>query len=105
MPARILVVDDSQVTAMVAKAHLEALGYTVLLAPDGPTGIQMAAEHAPELILLDVVVPGIMLTSKSSMIDKQIGFEAGADDDLSKPVDAAELKMRVAAQLRRAART
>jgi pilus assembly protein CpaE len=111
---------------MVAKAHLEALGYTVLLAPDGPTGIQMAAEHAPELILLDVVLPGIdgfevcrrlrklsvtasvpiiMLTSKSSMVDKQIGFEAGADDYLSKPVDAAELKMRVAAQLRRVART
>jgi pilus assembly protein CpaE len=123
--ARILVVDDSQVTALVAKAHLEALGYQVQIAPDGPSGLQMAAERAPDLILLDVVLPGIdgfevcrrmrklsvtasvpiiMLTSKSSMADKQIGFEAGADDYLSKPVDAAELKMRVAAQLRRSAR-
>jgi pilus assembly protein CpaE len=123
--ARILVVDDSQVTALVAKAHLEALGYQVQIAPDGPSGLQMAAEHAPDLILLDVVLPGIdgfevcrrmrklsatasvpiiMLTSKATMADKQIGFEAGADDYLSKPVDEAELKMRVAAQLRRASR-
>jgi pilus assembly protein CpaE len=123
--ARILVVDDSQVTALVAKTHLEALGYQVQIAPDGPAGLQMAAERAPDLVLLDVVLPGIdgfevcrrmrklsvtasvpiiMLTSKSSMADKQLGFEAGADDYLSKPVHAAELKMRVAAQLRRAAR-
>ena len=125
MPARILLVDDSQVTGLVAKAHLEALGYAVQLAPDGPTALRLAAEQAPDLILLDVVMPGIdgfevcrrlrklnvtagvpiiMLTSKASMADKQIGFEAGADDYLSKPVEAAELQMRTAAQLRRAAR-
>ena len=125
MTARILVVDDSQVTGLVAKAHLEALGYEVQLAPDGPSALQAAAERAPDLILLDVVLPGIdgfevcrrlrqmsvtastpiiMLTSKSSIADKQVGFAAGADDYLSKPVDAAELQMRVGAQLRRAAR-
>ncbi len=125
MAARILVVDDSQVTAKVTQAYLEAVGYTVQTVPDGQAALQAAEDHPPDLVLLDVVLPGIdgfeicrrmrrmpvtarvpiiMLTSKSSIADKKIGFEAGADDYLTKPVDAPELQMRVAAQLRRTAR-
>src|SRR5207244_4685733 len=87
--------------------------------------LQAAEDHPPDLILLDVVLPGIdgfevcrrlrklpatahvpiiMLTSKSTIADKKIGFEAGADDYLTKPVEAVDLQMRAAAQLRRAAR-
>ena len=94
-------------------------------APDGLAALKAAVEHPPDLILLDVVLPGIdgfevcrrlrklpataqvpiiMLTSKSTIADKKIGFEAGADDYLIKPVEAAELTMRAAAQLRRAVR-
>ena len=125
MTAKVLVVDDSLVTAKVAQAYLEAAGYQVQLAPDGLAALQAVEDHVPDIILLDVVLPGIdgfevcrrlrklsvtasvpiiMLTSKSSITDKQIGFEAGADDYLTKPVEAAELQMRVAAQLRRASR-
>lgn len=125
MAARILVVDDSQVTAKVTQSYLEAAGYQVKTVPDGLAALQAVENQAPDLILLDVVLPGIdgfevcrrlrklnvtasvpiiMLTSKSSIADKKIGFEAGADDYLTKPVEAAELQMRAAAQLRRAAR-
>jgi pilus assembly protein CpaE len=125
MAARVLVVDDSQVTAKVTQAYLEAAGYQVQTVPDGQAGLQAAEDHPPDLILLDVVLPGIdgfevcrrmrklpgvahvpiiMLTSKSTIADKKIGFEAGADDYLTKPVDSADLQMRAAAQLRRAAR-
>ena len=123
--ARVLVVDDSQVTAKVTQAYLEAAGYQVQIAPDGPSALQAVLDRPPDLILLDVVLPGIdgfevcrrmrklsvtasvpiiMLTSKSTIADKKIGFEAGADDYLTKPVEAAELQMRAAAQLRRSVR-
>jgi pilus assembly protein CpaE len=125
MGAQVLVVDDSLVTAKVTQAYLEAAGYQVQTAPDGQAALQAAQDHPPDLILLDVVLPGIdgfevcrrlrqlpvtahvpiiMLTSKSTIADKKIGFEAGADDYLTKPVEAVELQMRAAAQLRRAAR-
>src|SRR5215471_12720566 len=113
MATRVLVVDDSQVTGKVTQSYLEAAGYAVKLVPDGPAAIQAVVDQVPDLIMLDVVLPGIdgfevcrrlrklkvaasvpiiMLTSKSSIADKKIGFEAGADDYLTKPVDAAELQ-------------
>jgi pilus assembly protein CpaE len=125
MAARVLVVDDSQVTAKVTQSYLEAAGYVVQTVADGQAALQAAEDNPPDLILLDVVLPGIdgfevcrrlrklpgtlstpiiMLTSKSTIADKKVGFEAGADDYLTKPVEADELQMRAAAQLRRAAR-
>ena len=125
MAARVLVVDDSQVTAKVTQSYLEAAGYVVQTVADGQAALQAAEDHPPDLILLDVVLPGIdgfevcrrlrklpatlttpiiMLTSKSTIADKKVGFEAGADDYLTKPVESDELQMRAAAQLRRAAR-
>jgi pilus assembly protein CpaE len=118
-------VDDSQVTAMVTQSYLKAAGYEVEIAPDGQAALKAVVNNPPDLILLDVVLPGIdgfevcrrlrklpataqvpiiMLTSKSTIADKKIGFEAGADDYLTKPVEAVELTMRAAAQLRRVAR-
>ncbi|MGQ0601617.1 MAG: response regulator [Anaerolineales bacterium] len=126
MPARILIVDDSPVTAKAAQMYLDAAGYQVELALDGPTALKTVEKFRPELILLDVVMPGmdgfevcrrlrqmtfaasvpiLMLTSNSSIADKKTGFEAGADDYLTKPVEAVELQMRVAAQLRRVQRS
>ena len=125
MAARVLVVDDSQVTGKVTQAYLEAAGYEVRTVLDGQMALQAAEDQPWDLILLDVVLPGIdgfevcrrlrklpatahvpiiMLTSKSTIADKKVGFEAGADDYLTKPVEAADLQMRAAAQLRRAAR-
>ncbi len=125
MAARVLVVDDSQVTGKVTQAYLEAAGYEVRTVLDGQMALQAAEDQTWDLILLDVVLPGIdgfevcrrlrklpatakvpiiMLTSKSTIADKKVGFEAGADDYLTKPVEAADLQMRAAAQLRRAAR-
>ncbi|MBP7692128.1 MAG: response regulator [Anaerolineales bacterium] len=125
MSARIYVVDDSPVTAGAARHYLEAVGYQVEVLPDGPTALRAVEQKPPDLILLDVVMPGIdgfevcrrlrqtpagaglpiiMLTGESTISDKKRGFEAGADDYLLKPVEAAELQMRVAAQLRRVKR-
>lgn len=125
MPARIYVVDDSPVTAQAARHYLETAGYAVEVLPDGPTALRTVEQRPPDLILLDVVMPGmdgfevcrrlrqtpagaglpiIMLTSEATLNDKKRGFEAGADDYLLKPVEATELQMRVAAQLRRVQR-
>jgi len=125
MAARVLIVDDSPVTGKITQSYLEAAGYQVQTVLDGQSALQAAEDHPPDLILLDVVLPGIdgfevcrrlrklpgtahvpiiMLTSKSTIADKKVGFDAGADDYLTKPVEADELQMRAAAQLRRAAR-
>jgi two-component system response regulator VicR len=117
--AKILVVDDEQPIADILKFHLEKEGYQVECAFDGLTAVELANANPPDLILLDIMLPGkdgmevcreirmtsqvpiIMLTAKHSEIDKVLGLEMGADDYVTKPFSARELLARVKANLRR----
>ena len=114
--ARILIIDDSKLILHVAKTILSKQGHQVILAEDGKTGLQKAAAEHPDLILLDLILPGmdgyqvcqqikkealtsdipvIMLTSKSEPSDKVRGLEMGASDYVTKPFDEGELIARV----------
>ncbi len=114
--ARILVIDDSKLILHVAKTILSKQGHQVLLAEDGNIGLRTAATEHPDLILLDLILPGmdgyevcqrikkgdatseipvIMLTSKSEATDKVRGLEMGASDYVTKPFDEGELMARV----------
>ena len=99
--------------------NLEREGYTVFAAVDGPTGLEMARTRQPDLVILDVMlpeldglsvcrilrreldVPIIMLTARSSEVDKIIGLDSGADDYITKPFGLGEFLARVRAALRR----
>ncbi|MBU4288072.1 MAG: diguanylate cyclase [Proteobacteria bacterium] len=117
----ILVIDDSKLIAHVAKNILTKQGHEVLLAQDGETGLDMAKNNEPDLILLDLILPGIdgygvcqrikndsniadipviMLTSKAEHTDKVRGLELGASDYVTKPFDEGELVARVNTHLR-----
>ncbi|MEW6219353.1 MAG: diguanylate cyclase [Thermodesulfobacteriota bacterium] len=119
--ARILIIDDSALVAHVAKGILDRCGHEVLLAADGPSGLELAAQERPDLILLDVVMPGmngyqvceqlkaqaatpempiIMLTSRADPADKVRGLEIGASDYVTKPFDEGELVARVNTHLK-----
>jgi two-component system alkaline phosphatase synthesis response regulator PhoP len=118
-PATILVVDDEQSILNIVTAYLRAEGYTVHTAGDGPGGLKAARALKPDLLILDIMLPGmdgidlltqlrresdvyvIMLTAKSEETDKVIGLSVGADDYLTKPFSARELVARVKAALRR----
>ena len=118
---KILVVDDEQTLVKGMKFNLENEGYEVECAYDGTTAVDLARNHRFDLLILDVMMPGldgleacmrirefsnvpiIMLTAKSEDADKLMGFECGADDYLTKPFNILELKARVRALLRRAA--
>lgn len=113
----ILVVDDEAVITQTLRFNLEHAGYEVYCAFDGRTAIESAAEHSPDLILLDVMLPGvdgftacaairsqrdvpvILLTAKDGEHDKIAGFAAGAADYLTKPFELTELLARVRAFL------
>lgn len=115
----ILVIDDEQNILNLVTAYLRAEGYTVHTATDGPTGLKAAQTLKPDLVVLDVMLPGmdgievltrlrresdvyvIMLTAKSEETDKIIGLSVGADDYLTKPFSPRELVARVKAALRR----
>jgi two-component system KDP operon response regulator KdpE len=116
----ILVVDDELRLVRLVQTNLEARGYTVLCAYDGGKAIRKAAVENPDLIILDLILPGeldgydvcrrirsfsrvpiIMLTAKALEKDKVKGFDAGADDYLTKPFGSQELLSRVKAVLRR----
>jgi two-component system alkaline phosphatase synthesis response regulator PhoP len=117
--AKILVVDDEQNILNLVTAYLQAENYTVYTAADGPTGLKAARTWKPDLIVLDVMLPGmdgielltqlrresdvyvIMLTAKSEEIDKIVGLSVGADDYLTKPFSPRELVARIKAALRR----
>jgi two-component system, OmpR family, alkaline phosphatase synthesis response regulator PhoP len=119
-PAKILVVDDERSLVDLVRSYLEADGFAVSEAYDGPTALEVAAREEPQVVVLDVVLPGfdgfevcrrlrhfsnayvLMLTSKSQEVDKLIGLSVGADDYLTKPFSPRELVARVKAMLRRA---
>jgi DNA-binding response OmpR family regulator len=115
----VLVVDDEEAIADAVRNRLEAEGYRVVVAHDGPHAIAMNAEHAPDLVVLDLMLPGmdglevckeiqkqrwtpiLMLTARTEEADKVAGFAVGADDYLTKPFSLRELAARVKAILRR----
>ncbi len=119
MALKILVVDDEKPIADILKFNLEKEGYEVVCAFDGDDAIELAEKENPDLILLDIMLPGkdgnevcreirktknmpiIMLTAKDSEIDKVLGLELGADDYVTKPFSNRELIARVKANLRR----
>jgi len=117
---RILIVDDEPRLVRLVREVLGAVGYEVLEAADGETGIEMVALEQPDLLLLDILLPQgmdgyevcrrvrefsnlpiIMLTAKAREADMLEGFDVGADDYLTKPFSAKELIARVGAVLRR----
>ncbi len=118
---KVLVVEDDPSMAAALNDGFEYEGYTVTHAKDGATGLRLASETAPDLIILDVMlpkmsgldvcrqirkdgnpVPIIMLTARGQEIDKVVGLKLGADDYVTKPFGFMELMARVEAILRRA---
>ncbi len=118
-PGRLLVVEDEAALREALVYSLERQGYEVSTAADGPTAIATALRERPDLILLDIMLPGVdglevcrvlrrdlntpilMLTARSEEVDKVVGLEVGADDYLTKPFSMRELHSRVKALLRR----
>ncbi|MFT4264911.1 MAG: response regulator transcription factor [Nocardioides sp.] len=116
---RILVVEDEPVINQAVCDRLVAEGYDVVPAHDGPGGVAAFAEHAPDLVVLDVMLPGydghevcrriqaerpvpvLMLTARDDEADLLVGLAVGADDYLTKPFGMRELVARIAALLRR----
>jgi two-component system alkaline phosphatase synthesis response regulator PhoP len=117
--AKILVVDDEPNIVHTVQAYLEREGYTVHTAADGPAALKAARAFQPDLIVLDIMLPGmdglevlrrlrqesdvyvLMLTAKADETDKIVGLSVGADDYLTKPFSPRELVARVKAILRR----
>ncbi|MCB2288222.1 response regulator transcription factor [Clostridium sp. CS001] len=119
---KILVVDDEEHIQELIRFNLEKNGYKVICAANGVDAIKMAKEQLPQLMLLDLMLPGmdgldvckeirkdssmsnmpiIMITAKGEEIDKIIGLELGADDYITKPFSVRELVARIKAILRR----
>lgn len=119
METKILIVEDDPTLAETLQYNLERQGYQLFVAMHGQTALDLAKAHRPDLIILDVMLPGIdgfeicrilrrdsnapilMLTARSDETDKIIGLEVGADDYLTKPFSMRELVARIKAQLRR----
>lgn len=116
---KILVIEDEKAIADILVFNLQREGYDTLIAYDGTEGLRCALEEAPDLILLDVMLPGmdgfevlghirekhdtpiIMLTAREEETDKVLGLELGADDYITKPFSMRELMARVKANMRR----
>jgi two-component system alkaline phosphatase synthesis response regulator PhoP len=116
---KILVVEDELPILEVVTAYLQNEGYQVFTAQDGPSGLKAARTFKPDLLVLDIMLPGmdglellarlrresdayvILLTAKSEETDKIVGLSLGADDYLTKPFSPRELVARVKAALRR----
>jgi len=116
---RALVVDDEEALARLVAGYLEREGFEVDLAFDGPTGVRLAQERDPHVIVLDLGLPGldgvevcrqvrtfsdayvVMLTARADEVDTLIGLSVGADDYMTKPFRPRELVARIAALLRR----
>ncbi|MBO8168917.1 MAG: response regulator transcription factor [Thermoanaerobacteraceae bacterium] len=119
MKATILVIDDDKKITTFLRRSLIYEGYEVLTANDGITGLNLVEQQSPDLIILDIMMPGmdgievcrqlrktsnvpiLMLTAKDDVSDRVTGLDAGADDYLVKPFSLEELLARIRAQLRR----
>ncbi len=117
--AKILVIDDEPSITKLVSAYLKPEGYDVYTAADGLSGLKAARAYKPDLIILDVMLPGmdglellsrlrretevyvIMLTARTEETDKIVGLSVGADDYVTKPFSPRELTARVKAALRR----
>jgi two-component system, OmpR family, alkaline phosphatase synthesis response regulator PhoP len=120
----ILVIDDERDLIDLVRYNLEKEGYDVIAATDGQSGLEVATKHAPDLVVLDLMMPGIdglqicqrlradprtarmpiiMLTAKATEADRIVGLELGADDYITKPFSPREVVARVKAILRRIA--
>jgi DNA-binding response OmpR family regulator len=118
-PAHILVVDDEPPIVELVRGYLEREGWRVSTAADGHAAIAMARASAPDVVVLDLMLPGIdgvevcrtlrtfsdayvlMLTARSEELDKLVGLAVGADDYLTKPFSPRELVARIKVLLRR----
>jgi len=119
MAATILLIEDDRLIVEPVARVLKAANYTVLMAFDGPSGLEMALTQNPDLVVLDImlpemdgwevckairkqsVVPILMLTALTEEIDRILGLELGADDYVAKPFSTRELMARIKALLRR----
>jgi two-component system alkaline phosphatase synthesis response regulator PhoP len=117
--AKILVIDDEPSITKLVTAYLKPEGYEVRTAADGPSGLKAARAFKPDLIILDIMLPGmdglelltrlrresqvyvILLTARTEETDKIVGLSVGADDYVTKPFSPRELTARVKAALRR----
>lgn len=117
--ARILIIDDEPSIVKLVSAYLEPEGYDVVTAVDGPSGLKRARSFKPDLVILDIMLPGmdglellsrlrresdvyvILLTAKTEETDRVVGLGVGADDYVTKPFSPRELTARVKAALRR----
>ncbi|MEG2087578.1 MAG: response regulator transcription factor [Angelakisella sp.] len=118
---KILVADDDKNICELIRLYLEKEGYAVVLAHDGEAAVERFTAEAPDLVLLDIMMPKldgwqvcreirkksntpiIMITAKGETFDKVLGLELGADDYVVKPFDAKEIVARIKAVLRRSA--
>ncbi len=116
---KILVIDDEQSILKLVSAYLRPEGYEVYTASDGTSGLKAARAYKPDLVVLDIMLPGmdgiellsqlrresdvyvIMLTAKAEETDKIVGLSVGADDYVTKPFSPRELVARIKAALRR----
>jgi DNA-binding response OmpR family regulator len=120
MTERVLVVDDDSTVSDVVRRYLERAGYAVVPADDGPRALAAFRENRPDLVVLDLMLPGvdglevcrrmraqapdvpvIMLTALGAESDRVLGLELGADDYVTKPFSPRELVLRVQSVLRR----
>lgn len=117
--AKILVIDDEPGILNLVTAYLRPEGYTVYTATDGPSGLKAARAYKPDLVVLDIMLPGmdgielltqlrresnvyvILLTARTEEVDKIVGLSVGADDYVTKPFSPRELIARIKASLRR----
>lgn len=117
---KILVVEDEHTLREMLTYNLENEGYTVVIATDGNTAVEVAKSDFPDVVVLDIMLPGLdgfevcrilrndmtvpilMLTAKEEEFDKILALELGADDYMTKPFSMRELQARIKAMLRRA---
>jgi two-component system, OmpR family, phosphate regulon response regulator PhoB len=119
---RVLIIEDETDLRELLQYNLKAAGFDVMVATEGHTGLALARQHRPDLVLLDIMLPDtsgldvcrllksqpetrdvqvVMVTAKGEEIDRVVGFELGADDYVVKPFSTRELLLRVQAVLRR----